>query len=274
MCITSFLGSIPDIIWSGVIASVLTMSGVLISNRSNTMRLRIQLKHDSDEKVKERTASLRKEVYLETVSELVKANSHLASLPQLDITKINLSDGMQGFFASSARLQLVAEPKTALLLNQFSAEYGVLVFKLIAYLMPVSTAKADIQIANDLYSEAQVEVKRILGEMNRLNESGESNPLAFSALQSSFDFYSEQSNKYADELATAWDRFNRGNVEFQKFLFSWMRDMAPKQVPVMVEIRRDLGLTGSLNEMELQLQHQMQKMEESFDALISSLQND
>jgi len=113
----AFLKSIPDVIWSGLIASMLTLGGVLISNGSNTNRLKLQLQHDANEKTKERTATLRREVYLRAAEELVKANAHLATLPQLDLSKTNLGDGLQGFFSATARLQLIAEPKTALLVS-------------------------------------------------------------------------------------------------------------------------------------------------------------
>lgn len=267
----SFLASIPDVIWSGVIASVLTLSGVLISNRSNTNRLKLQLQHDANEKAKERTALMRREVYLRVAEELVKANAHLAGLPQLDLSKTNLADGLQGFFGAAARLQLVAEPRTALLVSQLVAEYGELVFKLMTHLVPVSKARSDIQIADDHYSKAQFEVTRILGEMARLHESGKPDPIVFQALESSFKFQQEQSSKFAADRNGAWTRCNQSNVAFQKYMLSQIRDLVPRQIPVIVEIRRDLGLTGDLAEVETHLRLQMKRMEEHFDSLIVKL---
>ena len=220
-----FIKSVPDVIWSGVIASILTLSGVLISNRSNTNRLKIQLQHDANEKAKERTAALRHEVYLRTVEELVKANSHLVSLPTLDLSKTNFGDGLQGFFSSAARLQLVAEPRTSLLVNQLVVEYGELVFQLMAHLMPASRAKADIQIADDLYTKAQAQVTRVLSEMAKLYESGRPDPLAFASLDTSVKFHQEQTKKYGNDRSEAWVSFNVHNVAFQRFLLSRLREL-------------------------------------------------
>lgn len=275
MCsyILDMLRSVPDVIWSGVIASVLTLSGVLISNRSNTSRLKIQLQHDANEKAKERTATLRREAYLRIAEELIKVNAHLAGIPQLDVTKTNLADGLQGFFSAAARVQLIAEPRTALLVNKLAAEYGELVFPLMAQLLPVSQAKTDRQIADDHYTKAQAEIKRILSEMVRLNESGMPAPEVFPALKRSLDFQTEQSRNYAEQRAEAWDRFNAATVIFQKFLLTQIRTLTPKQIPVMVEIRPDLGLNGELQELEAQLVEQMQRMEVHFDELIAKLSN-
>jgi hypothetical protein len=270
--IVGFLKSIPDVIWSGVIASIITLSGVFLSNISNNNRLKLQLKHDADEKAIERTATLRREVYLETVGELVKANSHLSSLPQIDVTKTNLADGLQGFSIAAARLQLIAEPKTSLLVSQLSASYGELTFKLMIDLIPLIKAKKDIEIADNLYNRTQVEINRILAEQRKINESGNQNPKAFQSLQSSYKFEQEQAAQYSAESSEGWERFNQCNITFQKHLLIELKEISSKQVPVMVEIRRDLGLTGDLTAIEEHMHQQWLRMETHFDALIAAVQ--
>ena len=75
------LNSIPINIWSvavgSAVGSIIAFGGVLISNRSHTKRLRIQLEHDSELKAIERKAAMRREVYLNAVEELVRANVYL-----------------------------------------------------------------------------------------------------------------------------------------------------------------------------------------------------
>ena len=267
----SLLSAVPATVWSGIIGAILALSGVLLSNRGNTSRLRIQLKHDAAEKARERTAALRREVYLRAIEELVKANSHLAGLPNLEPTKVNIGDGLQGFFAAAARLQLVAEPKTALLVNRLVGQYGELLFELLAQLQPAHAAQSDIQIAGHHYTLAQAEVTRILSEMAKLNESGKPDPDVFRALQSSFAFQQSKCENFAVDRGAAWSRFNAANVAFQRMLLAKLRDLTSQQVPVMIELRRDLGLEGELDELEEEMEEQMQRMEERFNALIARL---
>lgn len=269
--IATLIGSIPASVWSGIIGAILALSGVLLSNRGNSGRLRIQLQHDATEKARERIAALRREVYLRVIEELVRANAHLASLPNLDPTKVNIGEGLQGFFATAARLQLVAEPKTAVLVNKLVGEYGEILFELLGHLQPVHAARSEIQIAEQHYNLAQAEVTRILSGMAKLNESGNPEPAAFRALQKSFDFHQEQSNKFASDREAGWSRFNAGNKLFQRELLSKVRDLSSRQVPVMIELRRDLGLDGDLNELEEQMRLQMQRMEVKLNALIARL---
>jgi hypothetical protein len=270
--IVGFLKSVPDVIWSGVIASIITLSGVFLSNISNNNRLKLQLKHDADEKVKERTATLRREVYLQTVEELVKANTHLSSLPQIDVTKTNIADGLQGFATAAAKLQLVAEPKTSLLVNQLSASYGELAFKLMIDLIPAIKAKTDIELADDFYKRTQVEINRILAEQRKINESDNPNLTVFKSLQSNYKFEQKQAAKYSKEKSESWERFNQHNITFQKHLLTELKEISSKQIPVIVEIRRDLGLTGDLVAIEEQMEQQWHRMEAHFDALIAAVQ--
>lgn len=105
-----FLGSIPDVVWSGIIASLLTFIGVMLSNGSNTKRLRIQLDHDAKEKAKERTSVLRRDVYLKTIEELNRVNMKLVELAQADFVNSNPTNDLQDFYAAASKLQLIAEP--------------------------------------------------------------------------------------------------------------------------------------------------------------------
>ena len=269
--LAALLQAIPAVVWSGLLASLFTLSGVFISNFGNNNRLKIQLKHDADENAKERTATLRREVYLRTAEELVRANAHLAGLPHLDITKTNLAEGLLGFSAAAARLQLVAEPQTAILVNQLQGEYGELVIDLMANLMPAAQAKADIQLADDMYSKAQLEIARLLAEMSKQNESGNPDQRVFEALQSALRFQQSQSSHFADERASGWANFNEYNVAYQRALIAKLREIGIKQIPVLIAIRRDLGLNSNLEEMEAQMRAQMARMEEKLNAFLGSL---
>lgn len=269
--IISFLQSVPDVVWSGIIASFLTLSGVLISNRSNTTRLKLQLQHDAEEKSKERNGILRREVYLRFAEELVKANAYLSELPQIDATKVNIGDGLQGLMAATARLQLVAEPNTALLVGQLSAAYVELVLKLMTQLLPVTNAKIDIQITDDCYVKAQAEVTRLLSEMAKQNESGKPDSLIFHILDTSLEHQQTQVRKYADSRNEAWERFNASNINFQRFLLQELKAIGSMHIPVLVEIRRDLGLTSELKEIETQMKNQWLRMEAQIDLLIEKI---
>ena len=265
------LQSVPDVLWSALLSSVLTLAGVLVLNRSNTTRLRIQLEHDSGEKQKERTAALRRDVYLRAVEELTKANSKLGSLSQADLTKVNAGDIFQEFFASAAKLQLVAEPGTALLVNRLVADYAEMLLGLLKLLIPVQNARADIAIYDDLYNQAHAERTRVLAEMAKFNEAARNEPVIWGALQRSFDGFSKQANAHGTERSGAWDRFNIATRQFVVAVLGDLRQITAKQIPVLIEIRRDLGLTTDLAVFQEQMQAQAERMANRIEAVIHDL---
>ncbi len=231
----------------------------------------MQLSHDAAEKAKERTANLRKETYLKAVEELTKANSHLASLPQKNPTEENLADGLQGFFGAAAKLQLVAEPKTSLLVNRLVADYGELMLRVMGTAIPLHRIRSEIAVQNDLYNQAQTQVTSVLAEMAKFNEAAQVNDARFGALQRSFEGFQAQASQYANARSQSWSEFNRHNVEFCRQLITEMRAIGEQQIPVLVEIRRDLGLTTDLEAFREQMEAQWNRMAAQLEALLQQL---
>ncbi|MBF4554843.1 hypothetical protein H7698_02070 [Pseudomonas sp. p50] len=272
MWLIDLVHSVPNVIWSGVIAATLTLGGVFASNRSNTNRLKIQLEHDSLEKQKERISTLRREVYLRSAEEMTKAFSYLGSLPKADFSDTNNTEKLQDFFASSAKLQLIAEPKTALLVNELTGAYGELTIKLIGKTIPIQDCLIEIKINDEHYNQAQNEVNRILAEMTRLNENCNATQENMAALIRSFDFQSSQAKIYADARNKAWSTQNYLHFDFCRELIPEIRVIAEMQIPVIIEIRRDLGLTVDIDLFREQLVSQLEKMKTALNSVLDALE--
>lgn len=255
-----------------LIGACIALGGVLLTNRNGTKRLRIQLAHDSAEKSKERIAGLRKDIYLKMVEELTNANAHLANLPQKDATKEDLAEALRPFFATSAKLQLVAEPKTALLVNDLTASYGEMVFKSLEKLIPLHRIRNDIALSDDLYNQARNEATRVLAEIVKFNEAARIDDQVFNALQRSFTHFNTLADKHAEDRKIAWENFNRLNAEYGRQMLIEIRQIGDKQIPVQVEIRRDLGLVSDLEVFKAQMEMQWQKTSTQFDRLIQGLE--
>jgi len=48
--ITNILYKVPDAVWAAIIASLLTLGGVIATNAGNNKRLKSQLEHDAAER--------------------------------------------------------------------------------------------------------------------------------------------------------------------------------------------------------------------------------
>lgn len=271
--IFAWLQSVPDVIWSGVIASILTLSGVLISNWSNTSRLKIQLTHDSQEKEKERTIRLRKEVYLLAMEELINTSGQLATLPQMDLATDNIGLIFKAMFTSLSKVQLIGEAKTsqlALDLNRFFMENLPVIISLI---IPLMKAKSNITINDGVFQENQKKINDVLQQMHQQHATGQANPLILEALQKQFDFFFEESQKYINEANQWRNTFNRENIEFQKMVVKLSGQVRMISIPLFNEMRRELGFQV-LDESNVNgRDSEFDEAEKSFNATIESIKS-
>jgi hypothetical protein len=211
-------------------------------------------------------------VYLQTAEELSKAMSHLGALAQADLTTANPTEGVKGFFAAAAKLQLVAEPKTALLVNQAVGLFGQVIMSLVGSLMPLQKARIDISINHKIYEDIQTEIKRILGDQTKYNETMQNNPPVFEALQKSYQFRQNQSSEYAQREGEAWAQYYKLTIAFSRTLIIEIKRLAEFQIPVWMAIRQDLGLTSDLEEFRNQMLRQLEEMSIKFDSTLQNIE--
>ncbi|MGG5873909.1 hypothetical protein [Pseudomonas peli] len=270
--LAELLSQVPDVVWSGLLASVLTLTGVFISNASNTKRLRIQLAHDATEKGKERTGKLRQEVYLLVAEELGKANNHIGSLASSDFTKDNSLNEMSGLFSAIAKLQLVAEPSTAYLVGELNARYGAAILRLLAASDPLRRTRIDIDIVSKSYEESLEQVKRYQGTISDMIDSGEVDTKAFEQLQKRHNFHLSQMNAHAQTRDELWEIYTSKQLAFTEALLSEMKPLSSQYVEALMAIRSDLGLPAERQQFESQMIRQWEVMEQELKRTIDSLQ--
>lgn len=269
--LNEFLQSIPITIWSVALGSLITFLGVLISNRNNRVRLEIQLRHDAEIKTIERKASMRREVYLSAAAELVKADSYLGSLAQMDITKTNFTEGLQGFFISAEKMGLVAEQEMGKALNDLVLAYSGLFFRLLTKVTPINDLKTDITILNHHYDEAQIEIKRILAAMISQNESGNPNEIVFEALNRSLESNINRSKELTDERDGCWKRVNELTSKLAIEIAQEMKSIALLKIPVLVGIRKEIDIETDIESYKQQVVNSTEKLGKQLDGFISAM---
>lgn len=265
-----FFNGVPAIVWSGLFGASLALGGVLISNSGNNRRLRVQLQHDAIEKNKDRVTNMRREVYLKAVEDMTVASQHLGNLPQRDVLESNLALDMQGFFTSCAKIQVIAEPDTALKVGRIGSHYGELMLKLMVKAGPLHGAKSDIKIRTKIYEESLSESKRILAALSKHQESANPDNSVYSALIKAYELQCEMTDKYAEEMKRTWDEFSSLLTVFNKDLMEDMAELSSYHLPVLVAIRQDLGLSSNVAEHT----EQLKKHQESFSKAVTKAMDD
>ncbi|MCO7535894.1 hypothetical protein NJH24_14040 [Pseudomonas asiatica] len=267
-----YLGLIPSTVWSGIVAASSALAGVLISNHSSHKRLEMQLKHDASEKAKDKISNLRKEVYLKAIEDISSTYIHMSTIASRDLTKTDLNAELHTITASMEKLKIVAEPETAKVAEDLSQAYGVLVLNILPKMVPLQDAQSDIQINDDLYNKSFADASRILQQMHSFTEEARQDIVVFQALQRSYEWFSNQSQEYADARAAAYDQRNERLLEFNRDLLPRMKELSKIQLKLTACIRNELSLFCDVADMERRLERTWAVMEAGYSDAMKGLQ--
>lgn len=261
--------SLPTVLWSGVVAAIVSLGGIIAANRSSERRLLTQLRHDAGEKQRDRIAALRKEVYLTLFEEMTAVSGHLGSLAGKDPVTENLGGPLQALMAQLGKVQLVASQQTALFAAELSSLYGESLFRLMIAAKPMHELKIDIGIADKAFQEQMGQAQRVNQEMFALRESGNADKKRIDALQASFDHFRQQYQTSLAERSDAWDAYNALQKPFMEAVFSELQVIGPAQAKLMAAMREEIGLTSDPDFMLERLEATQLRMRSAVDGVLS-----
>ncbi|MBS0317290.1 MAG: hypothetical protein JSR49_09215 [Proteobacteria bacterium] len=242
-----------------------------LSNGHSARQLTTQLQHDSEQKVAERKAALRRDVYLPAAEAIVKLSGRMGALPQLDLANIDAQLEFANFGAAIAKVQLVGEPETAALAGEVLSEYGSAFMRCVSKAGTIQLERAYAAIQDNLYNDAQLQVKRLLAEMTALNESGAPDPAKFQRLNDSFQFFSKQAEDRAGARAGHQETAGALQMQYLQDTVAKMKSLNVKYLPLVVAIRHELGFEGDLMHFQRMLERQTAEIEEAVDGIIRDM---
>jgi len=260
--------SLPTVIWSGIVAALISLSGVILSNRASISRLKEQLQHDAREKHRDRLASLRKDVYLTLVSEINRANGYLGSLAARDPTENNFGEPLQSAIAELAKVQLIDSRESASAAADLTALYGEALLRLAGIAKPMHEAKIDIKISDDLYQQSFTQAQRVLAEITAENESGAPNQARLTSLFRSFENYREQYSSHSNDRNAAWEQYNSNHRDFARAVLEETKRLGPAHIRLSCSIRGEAGLDTDASELKKRLEENYQRASKAIDDLL------
>lgn len=234
--------SIPTVVWSGIVAALISLGGIVLSNWSTSRRLRIQLKHDAAEKLKDRLGVLRKEVYLQLYSDITAMQGHLGALSSKDPTSPDFGAPVQATNSQLAKVQLVGSDEVMHHASELQALYTESLFALMIAAKPLHELRTDIRLADQFYNQYLQEAQRVTKEITALNETGRPDPVQILALQRSFDSFRAQYTSYADERSESWDAYNTSQNGFLQVVKDQIARVAPTQAKLMAALKNEIGV--------------------------------
>ena len=263
--------SIPTVVWSGIVAAAISLAGVVLSNWSTAKRLRAQLAHDSREKINDRLATLRKEVYLQLISDVSAMQGHLGALASKDPTSPEFSAPIQTANAQLSKVQLVGGAEAMKHASELMALYTESLFSLILAARPLHDTRIDINLADQSYNQFLQQAQRAANEITIVLESGNPDEARVLALQRSRDGFQELSAGYAEERNQAWDRYNLLQLDFIEAVKAQIAKVAPTQALLLAALKNDIGVVTDASVLLAQIESNQRRMELAMRSMLSEL---
>lgn len=119
-----FISKVPDTIWAAIIASLITLGGVLLSNLDNRKRLKEQLIHDSNQRDREREMAIRREVYFAAAEAVAVSQERLGRIASMEMRELGEKFSSSSLSPAINKIQLIGSEKTVAAVSAFNQKYS------------------------------------------------------------------------------------------------------------------------------------------------------
>jgi len=185
--IIELISKVPNVVWSGVVASCLTFLGVLWTNKGNEKRQTALLEHEKQKYQSEQKLVLKKEVFLNVASSFADVLELVPKLMNLDFTQKGIETQMAGHSGIVAKSYLAAKEDSVAAILNYSAETAESMIKLMKDRAVVLDHKEAIEIFQSTIDSANDEKDRIISIMKELNLQGHNNQATFDYLNKNYE---------------------------------------------------------------------------------------
>lgn len=204
-------------------------------------KTREQLKHDSDERGRELSHEMRREVYLELASEVSKASSIFGRMTKFDYDTKNIADELAGLGQATAKVAVVANQETAFAAERFLGVYGT---QLIDLLPDARAAVQHWRVATFLkkrFDEACENIKS-LGDKMQNHMATEGADAKLELMRGEL----KRQGDVANDIELAWRSAeataSKEDMKFVHVFYTRHASTIAPRVEVQYLLRRELGL--------------------------------
>ncbi|PKO76260.1 MAG: hypothetical protein CVU21_14260 [Betaproteobacteria bacterium HGW-Betaproteobacteria-15] len=247
------LRDVPASVWAASLTALFGLTGVMLTVRDASARLRRQILADRDAQIdahqfesiksqKEQHAKLRHEVTLLYAGALNTFASELVRLPEQISRGESQPKFLQEFLSLSARVQLVSEPETAALALRLEDALRVALRDASMASLTVARAKKDIEIAEQYYSKYSADVERVLQLQKSALEAGEHEEAKYAPLRRSFESTAAFMDDWANRRTEANSKHLSELMAYAKSVIEAENAVAPLRNQLLEMIRGDLAL--------------------------------
>lgn len=270
--------NLPSEFWAAFLTSAVTslaaLIGVCMTIKSNQKNLANQLKHDAEEKEKERMAILHREVYLKLSKEIAQLFSHLGSLSQVDLIEKNIFGNINEFFSASAQAQLISKNDTAIILADFNNNIGVFLIKILPKITEINIINGEINLETKKFNDLFRKLNNLHDErMLLVRKETTDSYLSIEMISKQIKFYEEIMNDSHMKLETLGKNHIQKSKEVSFIILDELKELLPLQLKIHIALRKELGLPSDIYEYEKHIERSWNEITTNFKQTIKDIKN-
>ncbi len=238
---TWFLG-VPDVIWAAVVASLLTLAGVLATNWGSYKRLIKQLSHDSEQRDRERNMDLRSKVFLEATEAITANHLILMQLSDLNIPDAELSGQFAASAAAISKVNIIGSDETVKTVTELSVVISTQFLQLFEKRLPLIMRQQDINGKTHLRNKCSAEVDRMIELMKQYNLQGSVDTRLFDTIKTNFEFENNRCDDFIKEIDQLQTINNKEQIQLTFDCLKASKEVSKFFLPAISAVREEMDL--------------------------------
>jgi len=240
--ILNFLLKIPDVVWAAVIASLLTLGGVFLTNRGSYKRLLKQLEHEASQKDRNRNMEIRRQVYLDAAEAITENHLILMKISDLGISDSDLSKQFSKSESVISKVYAIGSAKTVKTVSELTSAIGSKYLLLIAERIPLVRRKHEIEIQNELIIKASAERDQMIEIMKNVNLQGIQNDRLMNVAERNFKFQQEQVSKLVEKRNQLMEINGKEQIQLGMKCFLASKEVSKFFAPAINSVREEMDI--------------------------------
>ncbi|VWD45958.1 hypothetical protein BLA50215_05746 [Burkholderia lata] len=237
-------GSIPAVVWSGIMGSAITVIGVLVTNLGVARRHREQLAHAARESTVKREMELRRDIYMPAIEATVIATSAIGSQTNPLTLHADVEEKFTDAAAKLGKALSIAKPETVRTFGALTTSMRVFYTKLLIRRQPIMSAHSRLSGAIALIDRNSQDRDRwIQSRLDVLYNEGV-NQQRDDFLVRQVEFCNRMINHWTIQRDQSQLDLSRAQVAFLKEMLDLYPNMAETMGMTCVAVREDFAFEG------------------------------
>lgn len=233
--------SVPNVIWSAIIASLLTLIGVLLTNKGNNLRFTKQLEHEGSQRDKEREINLRREVYLSASEAIAEAQGSITKFPNSTIQELQDRFNNSTLSANLNKIHIVASERTVSAIGSFGERFSEAIASLMVKKIVLQTLEDEVKTINENINSMLATREQILEQIQEIPKTQE-NSAYIDTLFKQFNETDLPLNTLFEERDTKTPKLLEQNFAYQQECLDESFSVGQTLIEANLAIRQELKL--------------------------------